>query len=355
MKTLALVPWDISTPDTGGKQRCFELLTGVEGLNTFALSWDNQEAQTALNGMPYRVIPAGAKAVDRAHKLFGQGFHSYDAMPTLCLDDLNVIRKAIDDYNPDLMILEHPWLVELTEGRPYVYDAHNFESFVTASLFGRNSMDYNMVTDIERWAISGAEHVTYCSKDDWRMMGDNWQPLPPGTHIPNGTHLPETVANGQNLNLIFVGSMYGPNIRAAERLIALASSLPEYHINIVGRCSEGLHSDEPNVTLHGFKSEAALEKLLQASHIFVNLVTEGSGTHLKIAKALAHGLPVVTLPAGARGYDAVLVTDLERAPDDIRNITRDWHNRHTIALEAAQQYDWANIKQQFAGVIHALQ
>jgi hypothetical protein len=354
MKTLALVPWDISTPDSGGKQRCFELLTGVPGLTTFALSWDNQEAQTALNGMPYRVIPAGVKAVDRAHKLFGQGFHSYDAMPTLCLDDLNVMRKAIDDFNPDLLVLEHPWLGELTDGRPFILDAHNFESMNTAMLFGRNSMDYQIVADIERWAVAGAEHVTYCSTDDWRMMGDNWE-LPPGTHIPNGTHLPETVANGQNLNLIFVGSLYGPNIHAAKRLIDMAHRLPEYHINIVGRCTEGLHTDEPNVTLHGYKSDAALEKLLQASHIFVNLVTEGSGTHLKIAKALAYGLPVVTLPAGSRGYDAVLVTDLERAPDDIRSITRDWHNRHTIALQAAKQYDWANIKQQFANVIHALQ
>jgi len=354
MKTLALVPWDISTPDSGGKQRCFELLTGVPGVTTFALSWDNQESQTALNGMPYRVVPAGLAAQERAHKLFGQGFHSYDAMPTLCLADLNVIRKAIDDFNPDLIILEHPWLEPLTEGRPYLYDAHNFESMNTAMLFGRNSMDYQMVSDIERWAISGAEHVTYCSADDWRMMGDNWE-LPPGTHIPNGTHLPETVANGQNLNLIFVGSMYGPNINAAQRLIDMAHRLPEYHINIVGRCTEGLHSDEPNVTLHGYKSESALEKLLQASHIFVNLVTEGSGTHLKLARALSMGLPIVTLPPGGRGYEAVLVTDLERAPDDIRSITRDWHNRHTIALQAAQQYDWANIKQRFANVIHGLQ
>jgi glycosyltransferase involved in cell wall biosynthesis len=275
-------------------------------------------------------------------------------MPTLCLDDLNVIRKAIDDFDPSLLILEHPWLVELTAGRPYIYDSHNFESLATASLFGRNSMDYNMVADIERWAISGAEHVTYCSEDDWRMMGDNWE-LPPGTHIPNGTHLPEKVATGENLNLIFVGSLYGPNIKAAERLVSMAHLLPEYHIHIVGRCSEPLTSDEPNVTLHGYKSEQALDRLLTMSHIFVNLVTEGSGTHLKVGKSLAYGLPVVSLQAGARGYDAVNITELEHAPDMIREVTRDWNNRHTIALEAAQQYDWANIKQQFADVIHALQ
>jgi glycosyltransferase involved in cell wall biosynthesis len=187
------------------------------------------------------------------------------------------------------------------------------------------------------------------------MLGDNWELPPPGTHIPNGTHLPDKVATGQNLNLIFIGSLYEPNVRAAQRLIDMAHLLPEYHIHIVGRCTEPLTSDEPNVTLHGYKTEQALDRLLQMSHVFVNLVTEGSGTHLKIAKALAYGLPVVTLPAGSRGYEAVLVTDLERAPDDIRNITRDWHNRHNVALGAAQQYNWANIKQQFAGVIHGLQ
>jgi hypothetical protein len=276
-------------------------------------------------------------------------------MPTLCINDLNVIRKAIDDFDPDLIILEHPWLVELAGGRPYLYDAHNFESFVTASLFGRHSMDYNMVTDIERWAISGAEHVTYCSKDDWRMMGDNWELPSSSTHIPNGTHLPEKVATGQNLNLIFIGSKYHPNIWAAQRLIAMAPLLPEYHIHIVGRCTEPLTSDEPNVTLHGYKTEQALDRLLQASHIFVNLVTEGSGTHLKLAKALAYGLPVVSLPAGARGYEATHVTDLEHAPAAIRDITRDWQARHTVALNAAQQYDWRNIKPQFAEVVHALQ
>jgi glycosyltransferase involved in cell wall biosynthesis len=135
----------------------------------------------------------------------------------------------------------------------------------------------------------------------------------------------------------------------------MAHLLPEYHIHIVGRCTEPLTSDEPNVTLHGYKSEQALDRLLTMSHIFVNLVTEGSGTHLKIAKALAYGLPVVTLLAGSRGYEATHVAELQHTPDLIRDITRDWNNRHTIALEAAQQYDWANIKQQFADVIHALQ
>ena len=135
----------------------------------------------------------------------------------------------------------------------------------------------------------------------------------------------------------------------------MAHLLPEYHIHLVGKCTEGLTTDEPNVTLHGYKSDTALNKLMQHSHIFVNLVTEGSGTHLKIAKALAYGLPVVTLQAGARGYNDVLITDLGRISDDVRSITRDWNNRHNNALNAAQSYDWQKIRPQFAEVIHALQ
>jgi hypothetical protein len=214
-----------------------------------------------------------------------------------------------------------------------------------------------MVADIERWTVTGAEHITYCSADDWRMMGDNWaHDMPPGTHIPNGTHLPDTTANGHNLNLIFIGSNYGPNIKAAQRLIDLASLLPEYHIHIVGRCTDQLTTDATNVTLHGYKTEQALDRIMAMSHVFVNLVTEGSGTHLKVAKALAYGLPVVTLPAGSRGYyDNVIISSLADIPETVRAVTKSWQRYHTEALGAAQQYNWATIRPQYAEAIHALQ
>jgi hypothetical protein len=42
---------------------------------------------------------------------------------------------------------------------------------------------------------------------------------------------------------------------------------------------------------------------------FVNLVSHGSGTHLKVGRALAYGVPVITSQIGARGYSTPIVTD----------------------------------------------
>jgi glycosyltransferase involved in cell wall biosynthesis len=355
MKTLALVPWDISALDSGGKQRCHALLTALPNVTTFALSWDNQEKETTLDGMPYRVIPAGIQAMDRARRLFASGFHSYDVMPTLCRQDLTVFRKAIDDFNPDLIILEHPWLIELTGGRPYLYDAHNHEADNTAQLFGIRSLDYEMVLDLEKYAIAGAEHVTYASQSDWDAVGQG-RHFPPATHIPNGTDIPDNVTAGKSNNLLFIGSMYQPNLDAAQRLADMAHLLPDYQIHLVGGSSTAVITSAPNVIRHGVMHDTQLERLLLSTDLFINLVTHGSGTHLKIAKALAYGIPVITLPVGSRGYaDDVIISSLEDVPETIQAIQADWAKYSREARAASQRYNWATIRQQFADTVHALQ
>jgi len=356
MKTLALVPWDISALDGGGKQRCHALLTALPNVTTFALSWVNKEKETTLDGMPYRVIPAGVHAMDRAQKLFAQGFKSYDVMPTLCRDDLNVLRKAIDDFDPDLIILEHPWLVEFTGGRPYVYDAHNHEASVAQQLFGPRSLDFDLVKDIEKFAISGAEHVTYASQQDWDDLGTLMH-LPPGTHIPNGTHIPDSVTAGKNNNLLFIGSLYLPNIDAAQRLADMADLLPEYQIHLVGGSSTAVTTTAPNVIRHGVMHDTQLERLMLSTDVFVNLVTHGSGTHLKLANSLSYGIPCVSLPIGSRGYgDDVITCELEDVPETIDMVQKDWATFSREARIAAHRsYNWATIRAQFAETIHALQ
>jgi hypothetical protein len=354
MKTLALTPWDISHQQSGGTERCYQLLTAIPDLTTFALSWDQQTYRGKLEHMPYQVIAADAKAVERAQKLFRQGIRSYDAMPTLCAEDLTTIRKAIDKYDPDLVILEHPWLVSIIGDRPFVLDAHNCETYSTMMRCGRNSLDFDLVQDIEQTAVEGAEHITYCSEIDWQMLKSNWT-VPNGTHIPNGTHLPAKHTTSKSRNLIFIGSMYQPNVDAAQTLANLAHQLPEYSIHLIGASSALVETSAPNVTRHGHVDDKKLDALLRDAHILVNLVTDGSGTHLKLSRCLAYGIPVVTTKIGSRGYEQTHITDIAGAPTLIRAITADWTTHHKTALKAAKQYDWQPIRQQFAGVINALQ
>ena len=356
-RTLALVPWDIRGNDSGGKQRCVELLTALPNVTTFAVSWTNEAADTSIGRMPYRVIPAGTQAIEQAQRLFKQGIHSYDVIPTLCVEKMMHLRESIERLDPDLIILEHPWLQEFTGGRPYIYDAHNFETHSTAQLWGKGSLDFDLVKDIEHQTIIEAEHITYASTGDWASIQTNWA-TPDGTHIPNGTHIPATVKKSQKTrNLVFVGSLYGPNVTAAQTLANMAHLLPEYEIHLVGDSSALVETTAPNVVKHGKLSHQNLALLLEQSHMFVNLITQGSGTHLKIPQALAYGLPVVTLPAGARGYetDCVIAPTLAYVPEYVRIVTSNWAQESDAARDNARKYDWANIRQDFAETIHAFQ
>ncbi len=354
MKTLALTPWDISHQQSGGTERCYQLLSAIPNLTTFGLSWDQRTFKGKLGNMPYELIAADAKAVERAQKLFKQGIRSYDAMPTLCAEDLITMRKAIDKFDPDLVILEHPWLISLIGDRPFVLDSHNCETYSTMMRCGRNSLDFDLVQDIERTAVEGAEHITYCSAIDWEMLKSNWA-VPPGTLIPNGTHLPTHHTTKKARNLVFIGSMYQPNVDAAQHLANLAHALPEYHIDLIGASSALVETSATNVTRHGHVDDTTLDALLRNAHMLVNLVTDGSGTHLKIPRAMSYGIPTVTTKIGSRGYTDTHITDIPGAPATIRAITEDWTRHHKTALKAAKQYDWETIKATFAETISALQ
>jgi glycosyltransferase involved in cell wall biosynthesis len=149
--------------------------------------------------------------------------------------------------------------------------------------------------------------------------------------------------------------MYQPNVDAAQHLANAAHNLPDYQIHLIGASSALVETSAPNVTRHGHVDDKTLDALLRDAHMLVNLVTDGSGTHLKISKSLAYGVPVVTTKIGSRGYTDTHITEIANAPATIRAITADWDTHHTTALEAAKQYDWQPIRQQFAGVINALQ
>jgi hypothetical protein len=77
----------------------------------------------------------------------------------------------------------------------------------------------------------------------------------------------------------------------------------------------------------------------------------------RLANALSYGIPVVTLPVGARGYgDDVITCELDQVPETLEAIQANWATHSRQARSDAQQfYNWATIRQQFAETIHALQ
>ena len=350
-KILALTPFHIYPPTFGGAERCWELLSRVGETDVIALNWDGLNARKQIGDVNYQLIAADQAAIDQAIRLRNTGVQTFDTMPSLTKTKLTTIRKAIDAADPDLIVLEHPWLVDLIDGRPYILDAHNFETYNTGSQFGTTSYDYQLVKDIEGHAVEQAEHVAYCSTDDFDMLHRTFR-TPSGTHIPNGVNLPDRVSDGTTRNLIFIGSAYGPNVTAAMALINQASRLRDFNVQILGQCVHYLPKDVPdNVQLIGPVNAEQLDDYFANAYAFINLITHGSGTHLKIARALAYGLPILTTKHGARGYRNLIHTTAETLPTTLKQL--DWRSKHHEALEQARNITWDAIGTRYRQLIHS--
>ena len=354
MKILALTPWPIYPAQTGGTERCWNLLSRLGEITVYALDWNGAEHHERIGQLNYRVIPADPEAVAQARKLMASGIKTFDPMPMLTRNNLKTFTAAIEAYDPDLIILEHPWMLDLIGDRPYILDAHNCETVNTGVHNGIHSLDFDLVRNLERRAVQGAEHLIYCATDDLNNMRKAFPFDTPHTLIPNGCELSDVVTTGEQLNLIFIGSNYAPNVQAAKNLVALAHLLPEYQIQILGPCATAIHSDEPNVQLIGYVTDKQRDWYFQNAYAFVNLTEQGSGTHLKVARALSYGIPVITTPVGARGYDNLLVTSIANTPDMVRAIRYNWHEHANNARQQAHNLQWDSLASKLRTVIGEL-
>lgn len=360
MKVLALTPWPINPPTTGGTQRCYQLLQDIDNLTVLSLDWlGESETIYHRDSTTYHNMPADDAAKEQAKKLFkSAGLRSYDTIPSLTKHNLVEFKETINAYDPDIIVLEHPWLIDLIDDRPYIYDAHNCESVATAQLFGKQTYDYELVTRLEQRCIREAEHIIYCSEDDLKAMERIQHITCPTTRIPNGTHLPELPEQRDNQNskqLIFVGSMYLPNVIAAQNLVALAPQFPDYNIVIIGGCTRAVTNNQPNVTLYDHLDDEKLNTQLNTSFAFINLTTRGAGTQLKVAQALSYGLPVISTQIGARGYVTPLLVTPDTIGEALQELTLNYEAYQYNARLEAESLDWVKLRKQFGQVINGIQ
>lgn len=122
---------------------------------------------------------------------------------------------------------------------------------------------------------------------------------------PAGVARSGATATGSDAYLLFVGTVYGPNLEAA-RFIAdeLASRLPPgLRVVIAGRGLE-TYADSlsrSNVTVLGGVDDLA--PLYAGASFVLAPVFSGGGMKVKIAEALMHGRRVLASPFAAIGYE----------------------------------------------------
>jgi glycosyltransferase involved in cell wall biosynthesis len=347
-RLVGLVPFHILPPRFGGAERSYHLLTRVGKIDIIALNWQGVSGEKVDGDVTYKLIAASPKAVERAEKLRAHGVKTFDPMPMLTRSDLTELKDAIG--KPDGIILEHPWLHPFANA-PYILDAHNAEARLTAERWP-GSVDAQAVYQLEKAAAENAKAITYCSEADAQTLRASYNITAPMHYIPNGQLPPTETAHGKSNNLIFIGSVYEPNVRAAQALADLAPSLPDYKIQILGKCAEYVRTDNSNVMLVGEVTEEQMHHYFVNAFAFVNLVSQGSGSHLKLARALSYGLPIITTAIGARGYDDLTV--VSSAADAVAAIrSTNFAAEKNKRLAQAEKISWGGIGKRFREIIDA--
>jgi len=336
----ALAPFQFHYAHFGGADRIMQLLSRVQAPVEVFAPTGGQDELVRINNLTihYKSIPEWLKT-----------YEDYDL--GLAKVAKEMFTKELADQNPDVVILEHPWQVDALSGQKFVYDAHNDETKMKLQLTTEERATEANV--LENKALQ-ADHVTFCSQDDG-IETDS-----PKTWIPNGTHLPNiSRLNGAKLKtLLFVGSAHPPNVAAALMLANLGPALADYEIIIAGQCSTFINTTATNVRLLGHVSDAVLDYLFANTHAFINLITAGSGTSLKVARALSYGLPVISSPLGARGYEesCIIARDAQEllsALETLGNASK-YKLQSETARAGAEAFSWDAIGKRFSDVVLGL-
>jgi glycosyltransferase involved in cell wall biosynthesis len=348
MTVLTLAPFTVSGGKFGGAERIRELArhTGHENV-ILSINWEGRSDYHTGPGYVERTVAMPAHVVDAAKKLLQVGVVTFDPMPNILRTLIApILDPIIADIDPRLIVLEHPWLVPYVADVRFIHDSHNAEGWHAAHRFGELSIDAQHARFLERRAVTECVAWATCSVNDAEQITADNPDAPAPVHVPNG--VPSTVefASGDSNRLLFVGSAYDPNVKAAQRLIAAAADLPHWHVDIVGAVGHYVTSRWDNVTIHGPVSDEELHELYRGAFAFVNLTTSGSGTHLKVGRALAYGLPVVTTTVGARGYTGEGVTVIGSGAalaDALTALRGSWGVESAAALRQAEGLSWQRV------------
>ena len=239
-------------------------------------------------------------------------------------DDHIGMDIAVRKFDPELILLEGPWLGEV--GRryarefdvPMTYRSHNIEHLylkrqAQASTSLRNRVAWRLATvGLKRYELRmmrQAQLVLDISLDDmefWRSRGVqhiSW--LPPLPELALSDPPVEVVP----CQVLFVGGLRFPNnvhgVRwlVNEVLPVLQESHPDVEISIVGSTPDADLRAElaGNTAVRASYDVESVNPYLFGAQVLVNPVSIGSGVQLKMLDMLMTDAPIVSRSIGAGG------------------------------------------------------
>jgi hypothetical protein len=359
--------------NSGGVERTATLAEALVNHNVTFLcfAWDSSSEIKKINNNIKFIRPGAETPVMQKHKIriAKDAKANHDVTKYLYKKYLKNFNKKVEELSlkADLVILDHfsaaPFIEDILGTVPILYNSHNAEITMANQLHPEDNFVNEIVEKMERLAIEGSVAMTHCSEKDFKEMKAYYKAVPANSlYVPNGTVIRERINPKKRMrskNIIFVGSGHPPNVLAAKKVIEIAKAMPSYNFIVLGGAGNGLDKRElpDNMSAPGVVSDAVLDSFFSDSLAFINPMSSGSGTHLKMMKALSYGIPIITSEMGARGFSekeikesmvvAETTDDYVKAIKSLSDLSL-FNNLSINGFNTAKEYDWEKIKKDYA-------
>ena len=383
---LAVSTYPVYPPEAGGQLRVYHLLRRLACRYRITLLTLVGRKQCEHQVTPYfQVLNFAETQSFVEHRAAIEARLGISAADFACMEhpeDLNELSAEFKRLAPtaDKVVCFQPYLYPLVKkayNGPVIYDAHNMEYQLKKSMvLQADQALLKRLFDVEQDLCRRADFTLCCSQEDIDSFCQEYdlptfEPLLLANGIAGSSTpylLPEqrrsrqTAAGTSHQLAIFIGSAHQPNVDAVEQIFALARALPQVFFIIIGSVAKPFQADvsssrptpPANVGFAGVVSETEKNLFLQLADVALNPMAGGSGSNLKLAEYIAAGIPVLTTPVGARGYqltpsNAVTIAPLEQFPQSLPRIL----NQVTAAdvksarEELLSRYDWDMIVKKF--------
>ncbi|MDX6483062.1 MAG: hypothetical protein QOE95_833 [Gaiellaceae bacterium] len=216
------------------------------------------------------------------------------------------------------------WMERARRVTKVVYVAHNvevdFEAAQRPPFLARRILA--RLAELERRAVEASDLVVACTESDAERLrslygGADYAVVPNGfddgllgfDRAAGRAEARDSLGlDPEERVLLFVGGPARHNRDAVAFLEKrlLPSLQPGVTLLVAGGCAHpGRAQPAPGRCVRRLGYVDDLRPLFAAADVGVNPVAHGSGSQLKIAEYLAAGLPIVTTPLGARGYETL--------------------------------------------------
>lgn len=251
------------------------------------------------------------------------------------------LKRFITAFRPDTIVVEqvYPWLglesllQELDTLPMLIYDAHNVEHQMKASMYGSFGLAVeereaivSRILDAERGIAASSSLTLAVSESDAAALRDM------GAHqvvvAPNGTsrltasasavkaHVDDLRGRGVRSTFVFVSSAHQPNWDGFVEMVGTRMGFlpPDAAIVICGSVGDLIRGrvaadDVENATFWrrainlGQVSDSRLAAAVVSANVMLLPITSGGGSNLKTAEALTSGRPIVATSFAFRGYE----------------------------------------------------